>query len=361
MFLPILLMRDYGTWGFVVFAVPNVIGAGAMGWVLARSGSAERLVAGHAGACRAFSSVTIAFHLFFAQWLAVMVGGWGWFLLVAAAPIGAAVLLRRSQRFTRMAAAAVWIVSVAALASVLADRAGADAWSLGAGAPPTDLLWLAPVTIFGFALCPYVDFTFLRARRACDAAGARLAFSLGFGVFFLAMILLTLLYAPLLSSQRLEPAFAGSLTLGLLAAHVCLQLVFTCGVHWKESLTQGGARLLWGPAAGVALGLPFMHGWSVGEMSSYEVVYRGFLSFYGLVFPAYVWICMIPTADGHSGLGGERGRRKLLAWCGVVGLAAPLYWMGFIMLEELYLVPGLLFVLLGRLFVRSSGSTRAGS
>src|SRR5690242_7362807 len=34
MFLPVLLVRDYGVWGFVVFAVPNVIGAGAMGWVL---------------------------------------------------------------------------------------------------------------------------------------------------------------------------------------------------------------------------------------------------------------------------------------------------------------------------------------
>lgn len=40
MFLPVLLVRDYGVWGFVVFAVPNVVGAGAMGWVLSAA-SAE--------------------------------------------------------------------------------------------------------------------------------------------------------------------------------------------------------------------------------------------------------------------------------------------------------------------------------
>ena len=34
MFLPVLLVRDYGVWGWIVFAVPNVLGAAAMGWVL---------------------------------------------------------------------------------------------------------------------------------------------------------------------------------------------------------------------------------------------------------------------------------------------------------------------------------------
>src|SRR6266404_3216610 len=36
MFLPVLLVRDYGLWGWIVFAVPNMIGAAAMGWVMHR-------------------------------------------------------------------------------------------------------------------------------------------------------------------------------------------------------------------------------------------------------------------------------------------------------------------------------------
>src|ERR1051325_4731620 len=39
MFLPVLLVRDYGVWASVVFAVPNVLGAAAMGWVLSRDDS----------------------------------------------------------------------------------------------------------------------------------------------------------------------------------------------------------------------------------------------------------------------------------------------------------------------------------
>ncbi|MBV8780683.1 MAG: hypothetical protein JO353_04735, partial [Phycisphaerae bacterium] len=34
MYLPVLLVRDYGFWGWVVFAIPNVVGAAAMGWTI---------------------------------------------------------------------------------------------------------------------------------------------------------------------------------------------------------------------------------------------------------------------------------------------------------------------------------------
>src|ERR1043165_610938 len=71
MFLPVLLVRDYGIWGFVVFAVPNVVGAAAMGWVL-RDGASERIVARHLRALRYFSIVTIVFQIHFAIWLGVM-------------------------------------------------------------------------------------------------------------------------------------------------------------------------------------------------------------------------------------------------------------------------------------------------
>ena len=34
MFLPVLLVRELGTLGFVIFAVPNVVGAAMMGTIL---------------------------------------------------------------------------------------------------------------------------------------------------------------------------------------------------------------------------------------------------------------------------------------------------------------------------------------
>ena len=50
MFLPVLLYRDFGLRGFILFAVPNVLGAAAMGWVLRTPASSSRLVSRHPGA-----------------------------------------------------------------------------------------------------------------------------------------------------------------------------------------------------------------------------------------------------------------------------------------------------------------------
>ena len=68
MFLPVLLVRDMGIWGWIVFAVPNVVGAAAMGWVLSRPDQSRQMVRDHLPACAAFSAVTIAFHVFFLLW-----------------------------------------------------------------------------------------------------------------------------------------------------------------------------------------------------------------------------------------------------------------------------------------------------
>jgi len=76
MFLPVLMVRDFGLMGFVVFAVPNVIGAAAMGWVLSQPGAAAQIVTNHKTACLAFSAITIAFHFFLAGWLIRGLVGW---------------------------------------------------------------------------------------------------------------------------------------------------------------------------------------------------------------------------------------------------------------------------------------------
>src|SRR5690554_5738767 len=69
MFLPVLLVRDYGVWGFVAFALPNIVGAAAMGWVVTSPAESAAMVSTHRAACRAFSLVTIAFHAYVLVWL----------------------------------------------------------------------------------------------------------------------------------------------------------------------------------------------------------------------------------------------------------------------------------------------------
>ena len=108
MFLPVLLVRDYGVWGWVVFAVPNVVGAAAMGWLLSHNGSYE-ILRQHRLAVEGFSVITIAFQLFFLVWLL------GWtsrgnavaFSVVALL----VVLLALWRTHWRILAAAVWIAS----------------------------------------------------------------------------------------------------------------------------------------------------------------------------------------------------------------------------------------------------------
>ncbi len=372
MFLPILLVRDYGLPGYLAFALPNIVGAGAMGWTLRAPGLSGRLVEKHARAMGAFSAVTIAFHLYFLLWLLSLIRGLGtapaaaipdWGVLVLGlAGLGAAVGLRRAvrrgDRPIALGSLLVWLVSIGVLVLLLVNG---QPTPTGAGvlvetARSDELLWLAPVCLFGFALCPYLDLTFHHARQQTSPTGARVAFTLGFGVFFLAMIVLTLVYSGLflhaLGGGGGAPSIAAWALVAVLV-HVLVQLVFTVIVHQHRIRATGNAA---GALATLGLGamavvLGIFQGQlpGVGDMPAGEVIYRCFMAFYGLVFPAYVWIAMIPTRDGHSGLGGASGRRKGRTLAFATSVAAPMFWMGFIAGQELWLAPGLAIVLLSRL------------
>lgn len=380
MFLPVLLVRDYGLWGFVVFAAPNVVGAAAMGWVL-RDGAAERIVEKHGWTCRAFAIVTMLFQAyfvfaylgqgFFAGTLFGEVGARNsrWLLLAFLVPIPLALV--------RYGGLVVWVLS-AVLIWAAYSFGGIGIPMQGPARVPPDLTWLAPVCVFGFALSPYLDLTFLRARIANRHAQASVAFTIGFGVLFFAAILATLGYA----GVALRSLSGGSVPAGVslaLACYVMMQAVYTIGVQACEvsrlSRVRQAARAAGnrrGPRAmidwvltiavmGLGVGglLTILavkvdaEGWFAATgLEAREVIYRCFMSFYGLVFPAYVWLCMIPTRDGHSGVGGARGRWKLMVLGAAVALASPCYWMGFIEREEVWLAPGLAAVLIARVFVR---------
>ena len=372
MFLPILLVRDYGVGGFLAFALPNVVGAAAMGWTLRSRTISVRLAQRHARAMGAFSAVTIAFHLFFVLWLlsmlrdlralpGVSLPNWG-VLAVGGAGLAAVFGVRRAarsgDRAVTLAALAVWLVSV----GVLVALTGGSQPTPGVGAlleetsRTPDLLWMAPVFLFGFALCPYLDLTFHHARLQTSDGGARAAFTLGFGVFFSSMIVLTLVYSGLFAyavgGGSGAPALAPWALVAILG-HILVQLVFTVIVHQDRiratTNASGSLATLGLGGLAIALGLLSDRIPGVGDLSGGEVVYRCFMAFYGLVFPSYVWIAMIPTRDGHSGLGGARGRRKARTLAFATSVVAPMFWMGFIAGHEIWLAPGLVIVLLSRL------------
>lgn len=359
MFLPVLLVRDYGIWGFIAFAVPNVIGAAAMGWVLTGTSSHD-VVQRHARACAWFSLVTIAFQVFFFVSMTGLLreltgegGRWKSLLLFG---LLAAVLATATEA-RRATAAVVWIASAILL--------GLGWKSLGTPLPPTDglfptgqLAFLAPVCVLGFLLCPYLDLSFHRARQQCPGPRGRWAFGLGFGVLFLAMILGTLTYfQPALDWLNDQKLAAPRLALWAFTVHVMIQLVITVAFHGDEFVKQAPAdraRRTWGPVvvvlAVIASALLVRFDVFHGLISTREVVYRLFMSFYGLVFPAYVWLCMIPA-------GGEIGTqrpttRKVAVLLIACLLAAPFYWMGFIERQAIWLAPGLGIVLVSRAFIR---------
>ena len=65
MFLPIILIDRYGWAGFFMFAVPNVVGCTAFGYVLRTPERSQELVEKYRGALASFAVITIAFHAFF--------------------------------------------------------------------------------------------------------------------------------------------------------------------------------------------------------------------------------------------------------------------------------------------------------
>ncbi|MDI1289230.1 MAG: hypothetical protein PSX37_04665, partial [bacterium] len=114
MFLPLLLLRDFGWPGYLAFLLPNAAGAAAMGWVLRREGASEHFVGCHRPFVWLFSVVTSAFQWFFLANLLTPPGfspeAIG--LMVAAACTAIGVLLAsKEDRHAKAASVVTWLVS----------------------------------------------------------------------------------------------------------------------------------------------------------------------------------------------------------------------------------------------------------
>lgn len=358
MFLPALLVRDFGWWGYWAFFIPNVLGAAAMGWIL-RPGLSQRILAHHARAVRAFSFITRAFQAFFLAWLCFAVAPHGQpelGLTVLAFAVGLLVLIRpysASDGRIALTSIAVWVISVLCGIFLLnlsfsgKLTAGPNTVQAVLTAPQT--LYLAPVCIFGFLLCPYLDASFHHAAQRAQAAhpaGARAAFTVGFGVLFAAMIGLTAVYLPFFNQPANvhQPRLAITAIPLALLVHIALQIGFTIAAH-KAAPTPDGTvadrRGVTPELAGIALALLAVSAPNL-PLGGGEFIYRGFMACYGLFFPAYVWIVMTP-------LGRTAQRRPLLVWALACTIALPFYWQGFIGMYTFWLLPGVAILLAAKL------------
>lgn len=341
MFLPVLLVRDFGVGGFWVFAVPNVLGAAAMGFVLRDAQDSRRMVERHRGAMVGFSLVTILFHVFFAAWMIrLLLGEWtalvvvGWMLVVWG-------IMRAARGGERVAAVGVYVMSMVA-ALVIWQRGNVLAVPRPAEVPAENLLGLAAVCILGFTLCPYLDLTFHRARQENDARGARVAFGVGFGVFFLAMILFTLAYGgvvlPMVEPRVAVQSAGVRLAQIMVGVHMAVQAAFTMVAHANE-MSKVASKWEWFTLPVVALGASaggvfLSEGGMWMGIDRGEFVYRLFLPFYGLLFPAYLWIC-----------GGSKVRRlDWVMFASTVIAAAPVYYAGFIRGQMAWVILGVIVV-----------------
>lgn len=348
LFLPVLLVRELGTLGFVIFAVPNVVGAAMMGTILPSAFVSSQVVQRHRPALVAFSAVTVAFHLFFAAWmLPRLIGPMGPWIVLALVAVFTGIALRRRDRSDWIAA--VVVLAVTAGIALFAVPNGLD-FSWAPTPDPVAVAALAPVCAFGFLLCPYLDLTFHRARQRTSPAAGRVAFGVGFGVLFLAVILFSYGYA-----RPLAAAVDGGAPRGLaralalpLGLYMAVQIAYTVALHIVEAIPDakalGGrystliALVVAGGAA--ALGFVGNRGSLLYGLDAGEVIYRCFMGFFGLLFPAYVWLCMLRRSPS----------RRAMGICAVAVVAAlPLFFAGFVVGRMVLLVPGVAIVLLARL------------
>lgn len=355
MFLPILLIRDFGSAAWWVFAVPNVIGAAAMGFVLARQNHSQSLVAAHRPAMQVFSLITIIFHcifFFLVIFPVVQVAN----SRLAYLPLGIAIA---AGLFTRgWGSLVVTVLTTICVVIAWFTQISVPAQTTQPLFPVAQLAYLAPVCTFGFLLCPYLDLTFHEARQATTPHAARWAFGLGFGVIFLAAICFTPFYGSIFAAGALRPEPLGLATL-LIAMHLATQSIFTISVHATTALRRraddtitllivlGLAILLSG------LQMTFPVGDPPNPGPDRMVWYRMFMSAYGLLFPAYVWLCMIPRGGGPSR---RPTARHLVVFAVACAAATPFYWLGFMEGRWIMLAPGLAIILLSRLAIPRSGS-----
>ncbi|MCC6681959.1 MAG: hypothetical protein IT445_13750 [Phycisphaeraceae bacterium] len=359
MLLPVLLLRDYGPAGWLVFAIPNVLGAAAFGFVLNRQRSAVLSVR-HAVACLGFSRVTVAFQIIVLPWALVELLCWPLPLAVGCmlAAYALFMLLVRARSWLGAAALAVSFISLAAFAwfAFHAD-AWVDVWRSPMLEPRLGRMGLyafIPAAAFGFLLCPYLDLTF---HYACqNAPHPRLAFVLGFVVIFAAMIVFSLAYAGLGAialRDGISPLDHG-LVRWVIGGHVIMQSAFTAALHLErvQQIEQVPLGRIVLPLPlflliGLLLLMHYPQKLEGFDMNVSQMVYRVLLMLYGTFFPAYVLMMMIPTRRP------VQYKPRLRTYLFAVGMSLPMAFIAFVEGHALYVIGVLAVLAIARLVVET--------
>ena len=309
MFLPVILLRELGWPAVIAFAVPNVVGCAAFGYLLRDPARRAALLERHRAAARWFSIVAVAYNAYFAAFLVSTLApsppAHGLAIAAGFAVIaGGFVLSRLPAAMWPVLAVAVYAVSIATLARLgVSDLATLPLQGAGSG---LDLLWLAPVMVFGFLLCPYLDLTF---HRAAAESPSRHTFAI-FAATFALMLVLTCVYA-------------GRMALAIVPmTHIGTQLLFTTGAHLRET-RLGGARTTTLAAAVAGGGVLLVLAIGPGDATTGEQTYLRFLAFYSLIFPAYVLLFVGP------GRVLDLSRRNLVAYAAAMLAGLPLFELAF--------------------------------
>lgn len=346
MFLPVILLRDFGHWSVLAFLVPNVIGAASVAWWMKSDGDSERFVRNHRWAMLVFSACTTAFQWFFVVWLLRGLGLHPRSLLVIVALFAVYSLipddLRRRERR-----------GLAGLVAIALSLALVVAWLASVGWKP-GLTDLDPGTIgfihkshigvafavcaLGFFTCPLLDGTLHTVRQAHRGVSARRVFALGFYGLFVLLVGATFLYAPSVLREStgrgvgITPVAASWWVL----LHMAVQLSFTIASH--ERWATGVLPPARASRVGMVVMVPFIAGVAAGlapvfirkdmseRLTNPELIYRSFLGLYALVFPIYVLAFCLP-ARGKSPA--PTPPRVLIAGLGLAA-SAVFFWSAFI-------------------------------
>ena len=352
MWLPLLLIDRWGWPGFWMFALPNVLGCTAMGYLLRDRAHSVRLVAANRGAMRWFSSVTVAYHLLFLAMLWGTSPPWpgrsvlGALLVPIVAWAAALVLSQLPQRGWPWLGGAFFAAMLAAWVVMGSHRLG-EIPDHGTRSV-ADLAFTAPIVAMGFLLCPWLDATFHRTRQSAPGPHA-------FGVLGVAF-LATLLFVVACVRDVPPESFA------LVMCFFLGQSIFTMAAHLREIRLLPGAGD--GGSTTLLSALPLLAvlgGWLIwrwaqgGAEGLLEDAYLRVLAVYAVVVPA--WVLWFAGPFGST----PKTRRTLLGWTALVLVLAAAAEIGF--LHEpawaLLVPPVVLLMIVGGRAVRTGGpSTR---
>ena len=332
MFLPIILLRDFGWSAFWVFAIPNVIGCTAFGYVL-NAKSSKALIQSHARPIRLFALTTVVYQIFFIGYgtsLYLFSDGslatniWPVLGIVLTLCAAAAAFALRGDLFWMIFGAAAAIAAVFFYSQTFSHTEGyAEALGPENG---FSIAWGAPLIVVGFLLNPYLDPTFHRARQKAPSRHAFLVF----GIVFSGMLAF--------SALTFDPYTLGPIILPVIMAQWMIQLVYTIGVNLKEIAELPHARIgaslmfLGAVVIGTVAGLP-----GIAD----ERIYLSLLGIYAVPFPLYA-ITAIVAGPTHPM---PRLANILII---VLSLAiAPATWMGFVHLHTPWLLATIAAMILG--------------